>query len=136
MPATLNTVIRVVAAVIVDDDGRMLLVRKRGTEMFMQPGGKCEPGETWAAALVRELSEELGMTTDSATFEYLGLFHSTAANEKGHTLEAEMFRVPASADVAPLAEIDELAWVHPRDMESLPIAPLVWDHALRYCRTE
>lgn len=136
MPPTRSPIIRVVAAVIVDDDGRMLLVRKRGTEMFMQPGGKCEPGETWAAALVRELSEELGMTTDAATFEYLGLFHSTAANEAGHTLEAEMFRVPASADVAPLAEIDELVWVHPRDMQSLAIAPLVWDHALRYCPIE
>lgn len=126
-------VIRVVAALIVDGDGRMLLVRKRGTTMFMQPGGKREPGETWADALVRELNEELGMVTDAADFEPLGSFTSRAANEAGHVLEAEMFRVPASAGVTPLAEIEQLAWVHPRDMDGLPIAPLVWDHALRFC---
>ena len=126
-------VIRVVAALILDADGRMLLVRKRGTVMFMQPGGKREPGESWAEALVRELHEELGMVADILTLEHLGSFTSHAANEAGHALEAEMFRVQASADVTPLAEIDELAWIHPRDMASLPIAPLVWDHALRFC---
>ena len=129
-------VIRVVAALIVDEAGRMLLVRKRGTTMFMQPGGKREPGESSPEALVRELAEELGMVTQAETFEALGTFLSTAANEAGHVLEAEMFRVPPSGAVTPLAEIEELTWVHPRDMRSLPIAPLVWDHALRYCRAE
>ena len=32
--------ISVVAALIRDGDGRVLLVRKRGTAAFMQPGGK------------------------------------------------------------------------------------------------
>ena len=128
-----TAVIRVVAALIVDESGRMQLVRKRGTTMFMQPGGKREPGETWAAALVRELHEELGMVANAANFEALGSFESTAANEAGYALVAEMFRVPALGEVQPLAEIDELAWLHPRDMASRPVAPLVWDHALRFC---
>ena len=37
--------IRIVAALIRDEAGRVLLVRKRGTETFMQPGGKRDPGE-------------------------------------------------------------------------------------------
>ena len=37
--------IRIVAALIRDDAGRVLLVRKRGTDAFMQPGGKRDPGE-------------------------------------------------------------------------------------------
>ena len=134
MDTTAAPVIKVVAALIVDEAGRMLLVRKRGTAMFMQPGGKREPGESSTEALVRELAEELGMVTEAETFQALGTFLSMAANEAGHALEAEMFRVPPSVAVTPLAEIEELAWVHPRDMGSLPIAPLVWDHALRYCR--
>jgi len=50
-------VIVIVAAVIVDADGRLLLVRKRGTERFMQAGGKIDAGETPAVALMRELHE-------------------------------------------------------------------------------
>lgn len=37
--------IRIAAAVITDDAGRYLLVRKRDTTAFMQAGGKIEPGE-------------------------------------------------------------------------------------------
>ena len=52
--------IKVVAALISDDAGRVLLVRKRGTAAFMQPGGKRDPGEDDIAALSREIVEELG----------------------------------------------------------------------------
>ena len=50
----MNT-IRVVAALIRDDLGRMLVVRKRGTEAFMQPGGKRDAGEDDLTALGREI---------------------------------------------------------------------------------
>ncbi len=56
-----SNVISVVAALIRDERGRVLLVRKRGTAAFMQPGGKRYPGESNIAALARELVEvELG----------------------------------------------------------------------------
>lgn len=35
-----DPVLRIVAAVVLDDDGHVLVVRKRGTTAFMQPGGK------------------------------------------------------------------------------------------------
>jgi 8-oxo-dGTP diphosphatase len=38
----------------------MLVVRKRGTAIFMKPGGKREPGEDDLTALAREIDEELG----------------------------------------------------------------------------
>src|SRR5437879_13794100 len=46
--------IRIAAALMSRSDGRVLLVRKRATESFMQPGGKIDRGEhpqagtTWA----------------------------------------------------------------------------------------
>ena len=53
--------IHVSAAVITDDAGRLLLVRKTGTTAFMQPGGKPELGESASQTLSRELAEELGI---------------------------------------------------------------------------
>ena len=40
-------------------DGHVLTVRKRGTSMFMFPGGKPEAGESPVEAGVREVREEL-----------------------------------------------------------------------------
>jgi len=37
-------IIRVSAVVLRDAQGRVLMVRKRGTSMWMNPGGKPEPG--------------------------------------------------------------------------------------------
>ena len=87
------TPIRVAAALIVDDDGRLLLVRKEGTRVFMQPGGKYEPGETGAHTLARELHEELGLVIAPDALEPLGVFIAPAANEAGMLVEAEVFRV-------------------------------------------
>ncbi len=57
--------IHVVAGVIRDDCGRVLLARRpHGKELaglWEFPGGKVEPGELADAALVRELEEELGI---------------------------------------------------------------------------
>ena len=92
----MTATIRVSAAVVMDAAGRALVVRKRGTASFMQPGGKPEPGESAAAALVRELAEELGVKTDAAALTSLGTFTAAAANEPGH----DVVRSPAHDDAA------------------------------------
>jgi 8-oxo-dGTP diphosphatase len=64
------TLIPVVAALIRDDAGRILLQQalpgKRHAGRWEVPGGKVDPGETPRAALVREIGEELGIALDSA----------------------------------------------------------------------
>ncbi|MGN6577932.1 MAG: NUDIX hydrolase [Nocardioides sp.] len=56
--------IECVGAVVVDPDGRLLLVRRGrepGAGLWSIPGGKVEPGESRAEAVVRELAEETGL---------------------------------------------------------------------------
>jgi NUDIX domain len=61
--------IRIAAAVIRDRRGRLLLVRKRGTSAFMQPGGKIDATEPALAALAREvLEEQLGCRKTNVVF--------------------------------------------------------------------
>ncbi|URO01198.1 NUDIX domain-containing protein [Leclercia adecarboxylata] len=135
----LNT-IRIAAAVIMDEKGRLLLVRKRGTLFFMQPGGKIEPGEDAQSALVRELREELNIEITPEELTPLGEFTDIAANEPGHQLHACMFRTANwIQDVQPAAEIEEILWLSPSDTTSHQLAPLtankivprVWPSALQ-----
>jgi 8-oxo-dGTP diphosphatase len=127
------TVLRIAAAVIVDDVGRVLLVRKRDTHSWMQPGGKVEPGEHPADTLVRELHEELGVTLDAASLTHWGRFHAAAANEKNHVVDCDMFQIDY-AHIAPhlplsvAAEIDELMWLDPEAQHGFVIAPLSLEH--------
>lgn len=121
--------IRIAAAVIVDERGRTLLVRKRGTQAFMQAGGKLAPGETPAEALRRELREELDCGLAGAP-RPLGRFHAPAANEPGLTVEAELFGVVLEGEIRPAAEIEEITWHDPDDLASVILAPLTRDHVL------
>jgi 8-oxo-dGTP pyrophosphatase MutT (NUDIX family) len=119
------------AAVITDAAGRVLVVRKHGTSVFMQPGGKPEVGESAAQALSRELHEEIGLVVAPEALEPLGTFESDAANEPGHRVVAAAFRTTAEPGaVSAQAEIAELRWITPDDVASLALAPLSLDHLL------
>lgn len=123
--------IHVSAAVIVDAEGRVLVVRKHGTTRFMQPGGKPEPGESPVETLIRELQEELGLELAESDLRPLGRFASAAANEPGHRVVADAFATsvdPATVQVQ--AELAELRWITPDDAAALPLAPLSVEHLL------
>ncbi len=122
--------IRIAAAVIVRPDGMTLLVRKRGTSAFMQPGGKIEPDEQPRQALCRELAEEIGLAVDPGKPVYLGRFEAPAAHEDNRMVEAEIFRLDITEPVAATAEIEEIAWVDPKAPGPLPLAALTRDHVL------
>jgi 8-oxo-dGTP diphosphatase len=122
--------ISVVAALIRDNNGRVLLVRKRGTSAFMQPGGKRDAGESDVAALSRELAEELGCRILDNSAQALGVFDCAAANETGFHLRASVYAVDVDGAIKPGGEIDQVVWVDPTALPDLPLAPLTRDHVL------
>lgn len=126
--------IGIVAAVVLNPAGQTLLVRKRGTAAFMQPGGKRADGETDLVALERELVEELGCGLEPASCRALGSYSAPAANEPGWTVDAELFAVTLAGEVRPSAEIEEAVWVDPDVEPSIDLAPLTRRHVLPLAR--
>lgn len=122
--------IRVAAVVFRDADGRVLTVRKRGTEAFMLPGGKREPGEEYVETAAREVDEELGLAITPADLTPLGHFHSAAANEPDHELESYVFTYGELTQTPQVAsEIEELRWFSEGELRNptrqITLAPML-----------
>jgi mutator protein MutT len=111
--------IRVVAAVISRDDKLLVCQRpahKRHGGLWEFPGGKCEPGESDADAIRRELAEELGIETVS-----VGDTEYEIADPESPFLIAF---VAANITCEPRAvEHTGVAWAAPNELLSLPLAP-------------
>ena len=62
-----GSVIPCVGAVVTDGQGRLLMIKRGhapGAGLWSIPGGRIEPGETDAEALVREMFEETGLAVE------------------------------------------------------------------------
>ncbi|OZA29627.1 MAG: DNA mismatch repair protein MutT [Hydrogenophilales bacterium 17-64-11] len=110
----------VVAAVLTRFDGRVLLAQRPPGKVYAGywefPGGKVEPGEMLAAALARELHEELGIVVARAcrwitrVFEYphatvrLNFFRVFEWQGEPHPHEGQVFswQLPDAVEVTPL----------------------------------
>ncbi|MEU9213414.1 NUDIX domain-containing protein [Streptomyces sp. NPDC048415] len=99
-----------VGAVILNDEGQMLVVRKQvpGRHTFIIPGGQRETGESDEQTCRRELLEELG--TQVVAMDYFGTYEEPSEFEDA-ALRATVYRVEIKGDPTPTSEIVELAWV-------------------------
>lgn len=126
--------IEISSVILLDPDGRLLLVRKRGTTSFIQPGGKPEAGEQPLDAAVREVAEELGLRLAPQRLAFIGRYDEQAANEPDHRVAAHAFTARLSAAEAAAAqhaaEIEEARWVTISEAEKLTLAPLTRHHFL------
>jgi len=93
-----------VAAAIVDDQGRFLVIRRADNGAWEPPGGVLEPDESIEAGLVREIEEETGLRV-----EPLGL--SGVYKNMQRAIVALVFRCRmVSEDPHPTNEAREVAW--------------------------
>lgn len=125
--------IYVASVVLRNADGHLLVVRKRGTSTFMQPGGKPEAGEAPAQTAVREVAEELEVHLDPTRLTHLGHWSAPAANEPGWTISSDVFTAPLPGTPRAAAEIEELRWIDlddPGAVARQPLAPLLTEHVI------
>jgi ADP-ribose pyrophosphatase YjhB (NUDIX family) len=115
-----------VGAVIVQES-RVLLIR-RGTPPLLGewslPGGVLECGETLREAVVREASEETGLTIESG--EMLGVYERVIRDEQGrvryHYVLIDFLCRPVSGDLKAGSDAADVRWFTRNELPALNLA--------------
>jgi 8-oxo-dGTP pyrophosphatase MutT (NUDIX family) len=113
---------------IIIKDSKILLVRKKDTDIFISPGGKIENGETNIECLKRELVEELGVNINDAIIFSHDI--APAALEKMKDVEIISYLVTYSGDIKPQSEIVECRWFSVDELPSVKIGSIFKDHVI------
>jgi 8-oxo-dGTP diphosphatase len=114
----------VVAAALIDADGRVLLAQrpegKQLAGLWEFPGGKVAPGERPEAALIRELSEELGIEVEEPCLAPLSF--ASHAYSDFHLL-MPLYICRRWKGFVTAREHQALKWAFPRDLRAYPMPP-------------
>jgi 8-oxo-dGTP diphosphatase len=114
----------VVAAALVDSDGRVLIAQrpegKQLAGLWEFPGGKVEPGETPEIALIRELEEELGIVVKQAC---LAPFVFASHTYETFHLLMPLYLIRRWEGEPEAREHKAIKWVRPNDMGNYPMPP-------------
>lgn len=121
------TFLLVVAAAIRRADGAILLQQrpagKRHGGFWEFPGGKVDPGETPAAALCREITEELAITLDAEVLDPVG-FAETPAEDGLPGLLLLLYTADAWTGSVHGCEGQQWGWYTSSQAKNLPLAPM------------
>ena len=111
----------IVAAAVIERGGTFLLTRRQQgvhlAGLWEFPGGKCEPGETHAACLARELREELAVDARIGV-EILATTHRYPER----SVELHFLRCELRGEPAP-QQGQEMRWVPRGELSGLEFPP-------------
>ena len=122
-------VVNISSVAVMDDQGRILMGRRRDSNLWTLPGGHAEPGETELEAAVRELEEETGIKADPKRMRKLG--EEEIISETGRPIKVAAFKYTGNEKTSmqddPDSEVQRWFYL------STPLSPDVLDalHAPR-----
>ena len=116
-------------AVVVDNEGRLLLAKRTDNSLWTIPGGTMKPGETIAEAAVREVKEETGL--DVEVLSLVGIY-----SDPNHVVEysdgevRQQFSVcfacrRVDGELTTSDETSEVGYFDPSELEDMDIHPSI-----------
>ncbi|EUA44305.1 NUDIX domain protein [Mycobacterium xenopi 3993] len=127
------------SAIVTDEQGRILLVKRRDNTLWALPGGGHDIGETIAGTAVREVKEETGLDVEVTAL--VGVYtnpHHVVAFTDGEVRQQFSLCFTTTLIGGELAidhESTDIAWAHPDDIPTLDMHPsmrLRIDHYLQH----
>ena len=116
-----GSVIGCVGAVIKDGQGRLLLIKRGhapGAGLWSLPGGRIEPGETDAEALVREMREETGLEIEAG--QLIGTARRPA--QDGSVFDIRDYAATViGGTLRPGDDAADARWVDASELAALPL---------------
>lgn len=122
MPTEIDRV-SCVGAVIADDDGRLLLVRRShppAAGTWSLPGGRVEPGEDDAAAIVREVAEETGLLVRVG--ELVGTVERDAVAGIVYVIN-DYVCTTTGGSLRPSDDASDARWCRPAEIRAMATSP-------------
>jgi 8-oxo-dGTP pyrophosphatase MutT (NUDIX family) len=125
-----NSLVPACGVLAVDEQGRVLLQRRRDTGQWAIPMGKQELGETPSQCAIRETQEETGILTELTGI--LGVYsdpgHIVAYTDGEIRQEWELIMLgqPVSGTPTVNDEAGEVGWFASEDLGGLDIHPTQW----------
>ena len=133
-----NSIVIALSAFVLDDTGRLLMIRRTDNNKHALPGGRHELGETMTEAVIRETIEETGITVQVTGL--IGIYsnpHHVMAYDDGEVRQefSICFRArPVAGEPRTSDESSEVRWVDPAQLDDLDIHPSIRlriDHGLQ-----
>lgn len=124
-----NSLVPAASAIVVDDDGRVLLQRRTDNEMWALPGGKMEVGESIGDCAVRETLEETGIAVEIVgivgTYTNPGHVFAYDDGEVRQEFSICLLARPTGGSLRTSDESLEVGWFAPEDTDDLQMVPSI-----------
>ncbi|MCG8917888.1 NUDIX domain-containing protein [Actinokineospora sp. PR83] len=124
-----NSIVVAVTAYVVDDQDKLLLIRRTDNDLYAIPGGALELGETLTTTVIREVKEETGI--DVEVTGLIGVYSNPAHIIKFTNGEVRQefslcFRAtPIGGQVQTSDESKEVLWINQAELDTLNIHPSI-----------
>lgn len=124
-----TSIVIAASAFVLDDRGRLLMIRRTDSGLHALPGGRHELGETMTGTAIRETQEETGITI--AVTGLIGIYsnpdHVVEFSDGEVRQEFSIcFRAdPVSGQPRDSDESSEVRWVDPAELPILDIHPSI-----------
>ncbi|MDN3691296.1 NUDIX domain-containing protein [Chryseobacterium tructae] len=111
-------------------DKAILSTKSYGKDKYYIPGGKRETGETDEQALIREISEELSVTINPETLNYVGTFEAQAhSHDEGILVKMTCYSGEYSGELQTNSEIEEMKWLKYSDKDKISeVDKIIFDY--------
>ena len=125
------------AALVIIEDRKVILTRSKGKTVYVNPGGKLEPGESSIDAAIREAKEELTIDISKEDLELIGTFYAIAAGSESNRLKMDVWRLNSyRGTISPSNEIAEIKRVNTDIPKGLEIGSIFLHDILPRLKSE